>query len=57
MPGSTNPPYMSPARPGELQRSSLDPGRAAMHLGWKPWTTIDAGTAAVLDWWRDAQPV
>jgi UDP-glucose 4-epimerase len=44
--------YM-PARSGELQRSSLDPGRAAMHLGWKPWTTIDKGTAAVLDWSRE----
>ena len=42
-----------PARPGKLQRSSLDPSRAAMHLGWKPWTTIDKGTAAVLDWWRE----
>ena len=41
-----------PARPGELQRSSLDPSRAGMHLGWKPWTTIDKGTAAVLDWSR-----
>jgi UDP-glucose 4-epimerase len=43
--------YM-PARAGELQRSSLDPSRAGMHLGWKPWTTIDKGTAAVLDWSR-----
>jgi UDP-glucose 4-epimerase len=41
-----------PARPGELQRSSLDPSRAGMHLGWKSWTTIDKGTAAVLDWSR-----
>jgi UDP-glucose 4-epimerase len=41
-----------PARAGELQRSSLDPSRAGMHLGWKPWTTIDKGTAAVLDWSR-----
>jgi UDP-glucose 4-epimerase len=41
-----------PARAGELQRSSLDPSRAGIHLGWKPWTTIDKGTAAVLDWSR-----
>jgi UDP-glucose 4-epimerase len=38
----------APARPGELQRSSLDPGRAAIHLGWKPWTTIAEGCAAVI---------
>ncbi len=43
--------YM-PARTGELQRSALDPSRAGMHLGWKSWTTIDKGTAAVLDWSR-----
>ncbi|HUP69531.1 MAG TPA: GDP-mannose 4,6-dehydratase [Acidimicrobiales bacterium] len=45
-------PHYAPARPGELQRSCLDPGRAAMQLGWKPWTTLDEGTAAVLDWFR-----
>jgi UDP-glucose 4-epimerase len=50
--GVNQPPIYVPARPGELQRSSLDPSRASMHLGWKPWTTISAGTAAVLDWWR-----
>ncbi|MGH9190461.1 MAG: NAD-dependent epimerase/dehydratase family protein, partial [Acidimicrobiales bacterium] len=37
-------------RAGELARSSLDPGRAAIHLGWKPWTTLDEGTAEVLRW-------
>ena len=51
--GVNQPAIYVPARPGELQRSCLDPGRATMHLGWKPWTTIVAGTAAVLDWWRD----
>jgi UDP-glucose 4-epimerase len=50
--GVNQPAIYVPARPGELQRSSLDPSRASMHLGWKPWTTINAGTAAVLDWWR-----
>ncbi|MGH9121316.1 MAG: NAD-dependent epimerase/dehydratase family protein [Acidimicrobiales bacterium] len=41
-----------PARPGELQRNSLDAGRAAIHLNWKPWTSIADGTAAVLDFFR-----
>ena len=40
----------APARAGELLRSSLDPGRAAIHLGWKPWTQLDDGTSAVLRW-------
>jgi UDP-glucose 4-epimerase len=40
------------ARPGELQRSSLDPGRAAVQLGWRPWTPLEDGSARVLDWFK-----
>ena len=40
----------SPARAGELARSSLDPARAGIHLGWKPWTSLEAGTGEVLRW-------
>jgi UDP-glucose 4-epimerase len=43
----------APPRQGELQRSSLDPGRAAIHLGWKPWTTLPEGTRAVIDYFRN----
>ncbi len=43
----------APARAGELQRSALDPARAAIHLGWKPWTTLPEGTTAVIDWFRE----
>ena len=42
----------APLRQGELLRSSLDPSRAGIHLGWKPWTGLGAGTAAVLDFIR-----
>ncbi len=38
-----------PLRPGELLRSCVDPSRAGIQLGWKPWTELDGGTAAVLD--------
>ena len=48
MAGTTARPVHAPARPGELQRAALDPGRAAIHLGWKPWTTLAEGTSAVL---------
>lgn len=48
-------PLYAPARPGELQRNSLDPGRAAIHLGWKPWTSMEEGAAAVLDYFRQRQ--
>ena len=43
-------PAYGPARVGELARSALDPGRAAIHLGWAPWTTLPDGATAVLDW-------
>ena len=43
--GVAEPALSAPARPGELLRSALDPGRAAIHLGWKPWTTLAEGSA------------
>ena len=33
-------------------RSSLDASRAKMQLGWTPWTDLAAGSAAVLDFFR-----
>jgi len=42
-------PVMAPLRPGELQRSSLDIERAAIQLGWRPWTELADGTRAVLE--------
>ncbi|MFC0081996.1 NAD-dependent epimerase/dehydratase family protein [Aciditerrimonas ferrireducens] len=40
----------APPRAGELRRNALDPGRAAVHLGWRPWTPLEEGLAAVLAW-------
>ena len=54
--GVKAPPIYAPARPGELQRSVLDPTRASIHLGWKPWTSLEEGTAAVLAWARESLP-
>jgi UDP-glucose 4-epimerase len=51
--GVDTPAVHAPARPGELARSSLDPGKAGLYLGWEPWTHLDAGSAAVLDWFRE----
>ena len=42
-------PVLAPPRAGELQRSSLDIERAAIQLGWRPWTELADGTRAVLD--------
>jgi UDP-glucose 4-epimerase len=54
--GVTRDAHYAPARSGELARSSLDPGRAAIHLGWKPWTQLDDGTSAVLKWMAKSHP-
>ncbi len=42
----------APPRPGELERSCLDVERAAIQLGWRPWTELSQGTRAVLDFMR-----
>jgi UDP-glucose 4-epimerase len=47
--GSTAEPVYAPARPGELARNVLDVERAAMQLGWRPWTQLPEGTRAVLE--------
>ncbi|HEX5095448.1 MAG TPA: NAD-dependent epimerase/dehydratase family protein [Acidimicrobiia bacterium] len=44
-----------PPRVGELQRSALDPSRAAIHLGWKPWTALDEGVARTLEHFKGAR--
>jgi UDP-glucose 4-epimerase len=44
---------LAEARPGEIARSALDASRAEMQLGWKPWTDLAAGSAAVLDFFRN----
>jgi len=47
--GSIRAPDHAPARPGELDRNSLDVARAAIQLGWRPWTELGDGTRAVLE--------
>jgi UDP-glucose 4-epimerase len=50
--GYRDPARYAPARVGELQRSALDPGRAAIHLGWAPFTSLDQGVARTIEWFR-----
>ena len=40
-------PTFGAARPGELDRFTVSPVRARIHLGWSPWTTLDEGLAAL----------
>jgi UDP-glucose 4-epimerase len=48
--GYEHEPLREPARLGEVRHSSLDARRAAVELGWKPWTTLEEGLAATLGW-------
>ncbi|MGH8981953.1 MAG: NAD-dependent epimerase/dehydratase family protein [Acidimicrobiales bacterium] len=42
-------PIRAAARPGELLRNSLDPTRARIHLGWRPWTALEVGIESVVE--------
>jgi len=46
--GVDTPAEHGPPRPGDVRHSSLDPGRAAMQLGWQPWTALQDGLANVV---------
>lgn len=50
--GVANIPLFAPGRPGEAQRSCLDPAAARQGLGWHPVTSLHDGVTAVLDYWR-----
>lgn len=42
-------PEFAPPRAGEVQRITLDAGRAERELGWRPQTSIDDGLRLTLD--------
>jgi UDP-glucose 4-epimerase len=54
--GADRAPRHGPLRPGEPARSCLDPARAGLHLGWRPWTPLAEGVAAVLRWVAEGGP-
>jgi UDP-glucose 4-epimerase len=45
-------PLFAPARPGEQQRSCIDPALAARALDWRPEVSIAAGLARTFEWFR-----
>ena len=50
--GATVDPVYADAKPGDLDRSLLDASRAKEHLGWEPWTPLEDGLAATVDYFR-----
>jgi UDP-glucose 4-epimerase len=48
--GSDREPEFAEPRPGELQRSVLDPSLAQRELGWQPQHSLDAGLAETWAW-------
>jgi UDP-glucose 4-epimerase len=48
--GAETPIDYAPARPGELQRSLLDIGKARAALGWQPTTSLADGLAETWRW-------
>jgi UDP-glucose 4-epimerase len=42
-------PELAPPRTGEVQRISIDPGRAERELGWRPAMTLAEGLRLTLD--------
>jgi UDP-glucose 4-epimerase len=44
--GTSLEPALAPLRPGELERSRIDPGKAERELGWRPRIGLDEGLAS-----------
>jgi UDP-glucose 4-epimerase len=52
--GSRFEPVYAAARPGELQRIAVDPGKAGRELGWSPQVGLDDGLKQTVAWFRAA---
>jgi UDP-glucose 4-epimerase len=44
----------APPRPGEVQRTASDPGRAAAELGWRAAHDLERGIPITAEWFRSA---
>jgi UDP-glucose 4-epimerase len=50
--GTSLEPELAPARPGEIQRSVLDPSRAVDELGWRPERSLEDGLRETWEFFR-----
>ncbi len=51
--GSADKAELSPARPGEVERSCLDASLAGRELGWQPEYNLSAGIKETVEWFRE----
>lgn len=52
--GGPEHPHFGPAKEGDILRSVLDPAAALKHLGWSADTSLAAGLAETVDWFRSS---
>ncbi len=45
-------PVFEDPRAGEVPRSALDATKARKVLGWEPWTPLEEGLRATVEWFR-----
>jgi UDP-glucose 4-epimerase len=45
-------PEFTDAKPGDIARSVVDPGRAKKVLGWEAWTSLEEGLRRTVEWYR-----
>ena len=50
--GFEQPARYGPERQGDVRRSCLDPGRAEIHLGWRPFTSLEDGLRQTVEWFQ-----
>ena len=50
--GAVDDPAYAPPRVGDARSIALDASAARAGLGWEPWTAIDEGVRATVDWLR-----
>jgi UDP-glucose 4-epimerase len=51
--GYAKEPTFGPERLGDVPHSALDSSSAARHLGWEPFTDLDAGLTLTVEWYRN----
>lgn len=50
--GFSDKPIFDEPKPGDVQRSVVDPSRAKKALGWEAWTSLEEGLERTVEWYR-----